>query len=261
MDVLKSSVETLVERLPDLAAVQFYSETDSTNLQAMALGRNGAAVPQLVVADAQTAGRGRRGRPWESTPGLGLYFSLLIKPELPLAQAPLLTLATGLAVQQALNQLEIKSVMIKWPNDILISGKKICGILSEVESQGSQLLFVVLGIGLNVHQQVQDFSKELKDTAGSLSQVCAQELKRETLLEKILHQLFKEIKALESGKISDLIKRWENHSGFIGKTISVQQSDGTVIGEVLGLNDSGHLLLKTEAGKTITLISEDTTLL
>lgn len=261
MDTLKSALEAFPSRFPDLRELRYFEQTDSTNRQARQLGQAGVPAPCLVVANGQSAGRGRLGRHWESPAGQGLYFSLLLQPQLPAEQAPLLTLAAGLAIKHALEGFGVKDLLVKWPNDVIIQGKKVGGVLSEMETRGSEMLFVILGIGLNISQKKSDFPQELQETAASLDQLHPGVWHRDKVLEKILGELFQEIKNLEAEKVDQLIKRWEQESGFLGKKIKVEKSGQQLQGKVHGLDMEGHLLLETAPGKIVTLIAEDTTLI
>jgi len=261
MDSLKTALEAFPSRFPALRDFRYFEQTDSTNRQARQLGQAKTPAPCLVVAEGQSAGRGRLGRRWESPPGQGLYFSLLLQPQIPAERAPLLTLATGLAIKRALENFGVKDLVVKWPNDIVIQGKKVGGVLSEMETSGSQMLFVILGVGLNISQKKSDFPPELQETAASLEQLYPGDWHRSEVLEKILGELFQEIENLEADKVDELLKRWEGESGFLGKKIKVEKSGQQLQGMVQGLDPEGHLLLETAPGKIVTLIAEDTTLI
>lgn len=148
--------------------ILFFEETDSTNLQAQLAAMKGAADGTLVVAEKQTAGRGRRGRVWESPDVGNVYFTLLLKPDFAPEAASKLTLLMAYAVKCAVEQ--YVPCAIKWPNDIVAEGKKVCGILTELRLEGTAIHHVVIGVGINVSRQ--DFAPELSDKATSLEEVC-----------------------------------------------------------------------------------------
>jgi BirA family biotin operon repressor/biotin-[acetyl-CoA-carboxylase] ligase len=143
------------------------AETTSTNDALAALARQGAVEGTAVVARAQTRGRGRQRRPWHSPPGLGLYLSVLLRPPWPAAESGALALLGGIAVVTALERLGVKDLALKWPNDVLAGGKKICGVLVEPALHGDKIEFAVVGIGINVLQRHEDFPPELRGTATS----------------------------------------------------------------------------------------------
>lgn len=164
--------------------LHFYAETDSTNARIAALAAAGAAEGALAVAELQTAGRGRRGRAWQAPAGTGIWMSLLLRPAIPPTQAPLLTLLAGLAVTAAIRGETGLSPQIKWPNDILLDGKKLVGILTEMDGDMDAVRAVTLGIGINVNTEA--FPPELADTATSLLLAGGRAYDRAALLARVL---------------------------------------------------------------------------
>ena len=146
--------------------VIYYDETDSTNIQAKLAGENGSAHGTLVVADRQVAGKGRRGRSWESPKGVCVYMTLLLRPELAPVRAPMLTLVMALSAAEAIREKTGLPAGIKWPNDIVLNKKKICGILTEMSTEIDYINYVVTGIGINANQE--SFSEEIQERATSL---------------------------------------------------------------------------------------------
>lgn len=155
------------EKLPLGQPLIELGEVTSTNDVLRQMAIEGAAEGTAVVAQQQTRGRGRQHRPWHSPPGLGLYLSVLLRPPWPAAESGALALLAGVAVASALKQLGMPDVKLKWPNDVLAGGKKICGVLVEPALKGGQIEFAVVGIGLNVRHGVEDFPPELRPTATS----------------------------------------------------------------------------------------------
>ena len=261
MTELKKFIESLPKTFPEIKLAQFYSSLDSTNLETKRLAETDDKKSALIVADTQTAGRGRMGRTWESPKGLGLYFSLLLYPKLKPAAAALLTLAAGWSLAVTLKELGAAPIIIKWPNDILLKGKKIAGILCEMRSMGPEVKSVVVGIGINLSQKPNDFSPALTDTAGSLGQLTGKTWDREKILKNFLKFYLSEIKKIEAGGAADLIQRWEGTSDFLGRKIKARSGEKLLEGTVLGLNPQGHLRLKLPDGSVQNLIDEETTLL
>lgn len=261
MDSVSKFPETLAKDFPELAFAQNFPSLDSTNLEAKRRAESGAKAAALVTADTQTAGRGRMGRSWESPSGKGLYFSLLLRPRLKPAEATLITLAAGLSVATTLKKMEAEPILIKWPNDVLLQGKKIAGILCEMKSTQNGIEYVVVGIGINLTQKPEDFSPEVSKTAGSLEFLTGKEWAKEKVLKNFLQVFFPELKNLETGGSADLIRRWEKESEQLGRMIRVISGGQRLEGKAIGLNPQGYLRLELEEGVIQNLIDEETTLL
>ena len=168
-------------------SIYFYEETDTTNNRARELAQEGAPEGTLVVAEKQTAGRGRRGKVWESPLGTGIWMSLVLRPQIMPAEASVLTLLCGLATAEAIKAETGLSAGIKWPNDILINGKKAVGILTEMDCEMSEVHFVIPGIGINVNTA--SFPPEIADIATSLYLECGKTVSRRRLVHKVLERL------------------------------------------------------------------------
>jgi BirA family biotin operon repressor/biotin-[acetyl-CoA-carboxylase] ligase len=148
--------------------IEYRDETGSTNTEALRLALEGTPEGTVVVADAQTEGRGRLDRTWESPPSKNLYLSVVLRPDIPAVSASLVPLMTGVAVADVVSQHCPGRVRLKWPNDVLVGGKKICGMLTEMRTRGDRVEFLIVGIGLNVNMRKLDFPPGLRDTATSL---------------------------------------------------------------------------------------------
>ena len=164
---MKPSDFPTLEKLPLGQPLIELDEATSTNDVLRKLAEQGAAEGTAVVALTQTHGRGRQHRPWHSPPGLGLYLSVLLRPPWPASESGALALLAGVAVAAALKQLGVPGVALKWPNDVLVGGKKICGVLVEPVLKGDHIEFAVVGIGVNVRHGAEDFPPELRNTATS----------------------------------------------------------------------------------------------
>jgi BirA family biotin operon repressor/biotin-[acetyl-CoA-carboxylase] ligase len=230
--------------------LRFFSTIDSTNTYAACLVREGAAEGTVVIADAQSGGKGRLGRSWISPPGVNLYLSAILRPPVPVATAPQLNLLAAVAVADTI--VEVCSLMptIKWPNDVLVNGKKVCGILAEMQTEASVLRAVVLGIGVNLNAPLTAFPEELRDKASSLLLAGGQPVDRPTFTASLLTHLEKlYILWLQEG-FPAVRPAWERYAaGMLGKRISVAVQEGTVMGTVLGLDVDGALLLREEPGR------------
>ena len=166
--------------------IYYYDVTDSTNIRAKELAEEGHPSGTLVVADRQESGRGRRGRSWDSPSGTGIFMTLLLKPEMNPNHASMLTLVAAMAVARAISKCADTEALIKWPNDIVIGGKKICGILTEMSAQFDFINHIVIGIGINVHNE--HFPEEIAETASSILLQTGKRIRRAELIEQILEQ-------------------------------------------------------------------------
>ncbi len=224
----------------------YKDETDSTNLEA---GRITDAVSHgtVIVAEKQTAGRGRRGRSWLSKSGENLYFSLLLKPDFAPELASMLTLIMAQAVAEAIDAVCNCDCRIKWPNDIVLHGKKICGILTEMQLEAGRIKHVIVGVGVNVNQM--EFAAEGLIYAGSLRR----ELGIEVAKQKVLRAILERFKGLyeafcQEGSLKPIQKAYETKLANYGKEVNVLDPKGAYQGIALGINDKGELLVRRADG-------------
>jgi BirA family biotin operon repressor/biotin-[acetyl-CoA-carboxylase] ligase len=242
-----SSFELTAKRLG--RDVRFLHETESTNRDVDAAARAGAAEGLLIMADSQTAGRGRMARTWFSPAGDNLYFSLLLRPDVELAVAPSLPLVVGLAVAEAIIACAPALLpKIKWPNDILVNGKKICGILCELQTKRDAVDYIVVGIGINVNLAADQIPSELKDRATSILIENNEPLKREKLLTAILNQLEPIYDNWRAFGFKPLVQNINALDALRGVSIRMELSGAPVEGVASGIQDDGSLLLQTAKG-------------
>ena len=231
---------------------QFLTETDSTNEE---ISRRLADHPSeqglIVLADSQTGGKGRLGRTWYSAPGTGVYISTLIRPNLPPEQLPILTLMAGLATVIAVNEFTSNRAQLKWPNDLLLNGKKIAGVLCEYHP--NNIPAVVIGIGINVNQA--QFPDDLKEIATSLKLETGEEINRTLLIKQLVTQLDFQYSELKKCKAETLIKNWTYHTDLFGKTITVKKSSQSITGKAIRLDNLGRLVITNESGEETALDS------
>ena len=225
-----------------------FDVTDSTNVRAAVAAAEGAAHGTLVTAQAQTAGRGRRGRSWSSPAGVNLYFSLLLRPEFAPEKAPMLTLVMALAVLRAVRKECGDLCGIKWPNDLVIGGRKVCGILTELRLQQMQIEHVIVGVGINVKEQI--FPEETADKATCLERETGKKIEKEILLESIL-EAFEECyeKFLETEDLSGLKEEYENCLLNKDAGVRVLDPQGEYEGIARGITPGGELLVETTGGQ------------
>jgi BirA family biotin operon repressor/biotin-[acetyl-CoA-carboxylase] ligase len=220
-----------------------YFRTESTNEVALRLAADGAEHGTVVVAEEQTAGRGRLGRTWFSEKSTGIYISIILRPPLAPAAAPVLTLMAGLAGQRAVSSVTGLAVDIRWPNDLLVNGKKVCGILTEMSAEVDRLHAVVLGVGMNVnHSQM---PADLEDIATSLRMEAHRGISRVQVLVALLREIERYYQLLLKGGNKAITERWEAASTFAhGKRVRVVTAAGEALATTTGLDPSGALKIQ-----------------
>ncbi len=220
-------------------------EVDSTFRVMRELEKQGAPHGCVVTAEAQTAGRGRFSRKWESEKGLGLYFNLLLRPQMPTQHAPRLIPAIAVGVCEALREMGFDAG-IKWPNDIVVDGRKVCGMLMEMGGDAQKLRFVSAGIGLNVGQRAEDFPEELRGKAGSLAMFFEEAPERGEVLVRLLEHIEPAI-ALCLEDHAALLARYRELSVTLGREV-VASGGSDVRGVAVDLNEDGELIVRDAEG-------------
>ena len=212
--------------------------------------RAGAPEGTLIVAYRQTAGRGRLGRPWASEPGVGLYFSLVLRPRRPAAEMLVLTLAAGVGLARGIGDHCGLTCDIRWPNDIMLQGRKLAGILVEGETENGRLERAILGVGINVNQE--QMPEEIAEIAISLKEATGAEYLREALLETILARLEQSYEMLLEQGPEPVLKAFQRASTWTeGKAVEVEGKKGTTA----GLTKEGYLLLKDQSGNIAPILT------
>ncbi|WP_158751566.1 biotin--[acetyl-CoA-carboxylase] ligase [Acidobacterium sp. S8] len=236
---------------PFAGKLQFFPSIHSTNTHAMQQAEAGAQHGSVYFADEQTAGRGRGAHAWSSPPGSGLYVSVLLRPRMAPADVLWLSLATGLAVRNAVMQTTTLSCDLRWPNDLLFGPRKFCGILTELNAEVTRVRHLVIGIGINVHQQ--QFPPELRNIATSLHVETGRTWPRQELLLTLLQSLHREVVALSdpanaAASRQSVLERVEKASSWVrGKQVHVEEMDG-FDGLTEGLDARGFLQVRTAQG-------------
>lgn len=260
------NLEVLIEKLQDTGIVTevfYYESTDSTNIRAKEEAQNGAPNGTLMVADMQTAGKGRRGRMWESPQGKNIYFTLILKPAFAPDKASMLTLVMALAVARGMERAGKTAAeeslalpegsaclypQIKWPNDLLINGKKVCGILTEMGLAGSSIDYVLIGVGINVYEQ--EFAPELADKAGSLETVWGLKVSRTDLLAAILDEFWKVYGLFcEREDLSLLTEEYNQKLINKNRDVCVLDPKGEYTGRAKGIASTGELRVELQDGR------------
>lgn len=236
--------------------VRYFDEMPSTMDEAFALGMSGAPEGTVVIAEAQTKGRGRMGRVWSSPKAKGLYFSILLRPQLSPSEAAKLTLITAVALSEAVESFANVAPSIKWPNDLLLSGRKMGGILTELRAEVDRVDFAVIGIGLNVNST----HKELPPVATSLKAEQGSTFDRVKLMQEVLRALERRYTGLKKNGFRPALEEWCRRSATIGRRVSFDDRGGKREGTALGLADDGGLLVRLDSGETVKRIAGDVVL-
>lgn len=229
--------------------VSWRDETQSTNDDALAAAKAGAPHGALFGAETQTRGRGRRGSEWLSAPGAGLWFSLLLRPQLRAEELPGLSLCAGLAVRAAVATRVAAPVLVKWPNDVLAGGRKLAGILVESQISGAKIASVVIGIGINVTQTA--FPAELANIATSLSLLSANAAAREELLADVLGHLETELTRVANQGLAGLAEALRPHDALLGRQLRVD----ALLGVGSGIDSEGRLLVRPASGPVVPVLA------
>lgn len=224
--------------------ILYFDIIDSTNTKAKQLAEDGYPSGTLVVADQQTAGRGRRGRSWDSPRGMDIYMTLMLKPQINPNNASMITLVAAMAVAKAIQQVSDLEVTIKWPNDIVINGKKVVGILTEMSAQIDYINHVVVGVGINVHNE--SFPEEIRETASSLLLESGKRYKRAEIIEFFL-EYFEEYyeKFLETEDMSALMNEYDKMLVNRGRMVRVLDPKEPFEGKAMGITKKGELIVDT----------------
>ena len=232
--------------------VNFHRSVPSTNDLAKEMADGGCADGTVVFAEEQTGGKGRAGRRWTSSEG-GIYLSVVLKGEMDLKTVNSLPLIFGLAVSKTISTSAMIESGLKWPNDVLIGEKKVCGVLMEASVKAEEVEYVVVGIGLNVNNSLKDLDEETRERSTTLSDEIGEKLDRRELLRNLLYFLDLHYDRYLEGGVQRLLEEWSGRSKTIGKQVSVEDSSGDVVkGKALGVDQTGALMVRS--GKKITRI-------
>jgi BirA family biotin operon repressor/biotin-[acetyl-CoA-carboxylase] ligase len=239
---------------------KYLAVTESTNIEAKIAGENGEPNGFVVFSDQQLAGRGRLGRPWTSPAGQGIWFSILLRPNIEPAVAPQLTLASAVGIAEALQKLGFNAG-IKWPNDIFIDGYKVCGMLTEMDSDMDKVNYVIVGIGVNVLNE--EFPEELKNIATSLK-IEADKNKiefppRNVIAAELLNTLEPIYETLYKEGFKPIREKWLASNITVGQRVKVTTVTEETLGHAKSMNDEGYLIIETDSGEEKTVIYGDVT--
>lgn len=228
----------------------YFEKTGSTNTDAKRYAEEGAPHGTLIVADFQQNGRGRRGRMWQAPAGCNVYFTIVLRPNLKPDKASMLTLVMALSVAKAVAAQSGLEAYIKWPNDIVVHKKKVCGILTEMtlEMETKEIQYVVIGVGININQK--EFPEEIRETAGSLFMESGKEISRVGIVQKVMEFFEKDYEAfLQAGDMSGVREDYNRLLINRNSQVKVLDLQGDYTGIARGINDRGELLVEREDGK------------
>jgi BirA family transcriptional regulator, biotin operon repressor / biotin---[acetyl-CoA-carboxylase] ligase len=260
-DVLHA--DDLLSRLPTRIVgryIQVFQETSSTNDLIEKLARDGVREGAVVFAESQTKGRGRLGRHWLSPPKKGLWFSVLLRPKLRPQAATQLTILAATALSRAIQKITGLTPEIKWPNDILIRGRKTAGILTELSAELDSIKYLILGIGLDVNLNGSDFPANLRALATSLKIETGRAVDRAALAAEILIQIDHDYHRICGGHFETIANEWEAQCTTIGRNVVVDYGHRKIQGRVESLDADGALLLRTQHGRLERIMGGDVTL-
>ncbi|MBW2258868.1 MAG: biotin--[acetyl-CoA-carboxylase] ligase [Deltaproteobacteria bacterium] len=233
-----------------------FGVVETTNIEANRLAREGRPEGTLVVADAQTKGRGRLRRSWVSPPGTGLYLSVVLRPTCAPDRFPALTLTAGVATAAAIQQMGLVP-QLKWPNDILISGKKVGGILTEAVFDKKQIDFAILGIGINVNTAAEEFPVSFRNQATSLRLSLGKPVSRVALLQNLLIKFEHYYGLFSEGDFGSIIHSWSELDSTLGREVEVSLPESRLLGVAEAVEPDGTLLVRDKTNRLHRIVAGD----
>lgn len=252
--VTESEIKSRLEAEWAGNSIVYAEVVDSTNNLAKRLGEEGKAHGTLAIAEKQTAGKGRRGRSWSAPPRLGVWMSLLLRPNLKPSCASMLTLVSGLSVTRAIEEVTGLKMQIKWPNDIVYEGKKICGILTEMSAEMEGIHYVVVGIGINVN--IEEFPEELKQKATSLKIICGKKIDRVAIVTAFLKYFESDYSKFLKTEDLELLKMdYEYRLVNLNQKVNILDGKKEYTGTAIGIEKDGGLLVEKEDKNVVAVTS------
>jgi BirA family biotin operon repressor/biotin-[acetyl-CoA-carboxylase] ligase len=239
--------------------INYYPVIESTNYEAKRLAENRAIEGTLVIAEKQSAGRGRHDRSWESPEG-GLWLTLILRPKISPDIAPILTLLTGKIVAEIIHELTGLEAKLKWPNDVRINGKKVCGIMTELSTEQDQINYILVGVGVNINIPLDKFPPALREQATSIQEELKQKINRVEFTQRLIERFEKEyISFTENPQaaIPEIIKHWRQLSDTLGRNVTVETISGKRTGLAADIDNDGALIVVAETGERHRIIAGD----
>jgi BirA family biotin operon repressor/biotin-[acetyl-CoA-carboxylase] ligase len=237
--------------------IHYFTRLNSTNAKAYELAINGAEEGEVVITESQTKGKGRLGRSWFSPPLLNLYLSVILRPPLPPHQASLITLMAAVATAEAIEKCSRLRPLIKWPNDILLNGRKVAGLLNEIKSETDRIHFVILGIGVNINIAGRMFPKEIRAIATSLKEETERKVSRKAFLASLLQALEKWYTVFLKEGRTVILKSWREWAQIKGRHIKMTSFGETIAGKAIDVDTEGALIIETRRGERKRVVAGD----
>lgn len=238
------NIDVLCENEIEYDKLLFLDEVDSTNNEGKRQANNGCKSRLLIICNNQTAGKGRLGRSWQAEKNAGIYMSMVLRPEIIPQEASQITLVTGIAVMKAINNVTGLNTKIKWPNDIILNGKKIVGILTEMNAEMEKINYVVVGIGINVNNS--EFNNDIQDKATSLYIESKRKYKRSDIINEFIKTFDAYYDKFCNEGFEVLVKEYNKNCANVGKAVKTVGGKMEVKGIAKGVNNKGELLIENE---------------
>ncbi len=238
--------------------IHHFEEVPSTNDVAKEIARTSSEERIVVLAETQTKGKGRMGRQWFSPKG-GVWLSIILRPRISPKEALKLTFITSLAVAKTIQKTFGLKTEVKWPNDVLVNGRKVCGILTEASTRGNIVDYAVVGVGINANIDLASLPSNLQDTATSLKHELSHEVRRKALIKNLLQNLEHNYKRLQRGMWNAMLQEWKSHATFLGEQVEVASFGEVFVGEALDVDEDGALIVRLEDGVLKRVVAGDVT--
>ncbi len=255
--LLPAEIKQILETRWIAKKIHYFQKVDSTNSIAYQLAMQGADEGEVIIAETQEKGKGRLGRQWFSPPYLNLYISIILRPEILPNQASMITLLSAVSTAESIKRYSDITPSIKWPNDILIGGKKVAGILNEIDSETDRIHFIILGIGININIGKEEFPKDIREYATSLKIETGREVSRK----EFICFLFKEIEDWYERFIREgnkpVLDAWRRWADIKDKMVRVSSFKDEVIGKAIDIDSDGALIIEDKDGKLMRIIAGD----
>lgn len=239
--------------------IKHYESIPSTNAEGRRLAEEGVDEGTVVISEEQTQGRGRRGRAWSSPKG-GIWLTIILRPKIPPSYAPVITLLTGIVCAKTIEKVTKLKPTLKWPNDVHIKGKKVCGILTELSSEPDMVKYALVGLGINANNKISDFPKELQAQVTTLITELKQPINRVDFFQNLLmefERLYIPFTKDPIVNIPKIIKSWCGISDTIGRDVKIETITGTIAGFATEISEDGSLIVVTKSGEKERIIAGD----
>jgi BirA family biotin operon repressor/biotin-[acetyl-CoA-carboxylase] ligase len=237
--------------------IHYFNSLDSTNSTAYQLALRGADEGEGVIAESQEHGRGRLGREWISPPFLNLYLSVILRPKIPPHRASLITFMAAVAAAETIEKYSALPPTIKWPNDLLLNGKKVAGLLNEIRSETDRIHFVVLGMGVNLNSDTKRFPRGIRDRATSLKGQRGDPVSRKAFTALLFEELERWYEIFTNEGEAPVLKAWRDRAQIQGKEVRVTSFDEVLVGRAVDVDSDGALILETGAGERKRIVAGD----